>query len=249
MHSCHVLLSLWAWLGACTSTAMDQDWGYVSRATAEELSLARGIVEWAQAESAKLNGARMDNPARNSYWAGRKGWVSPPPLLNITPKISSAATMVSDAEGALGPGISNKTSVEKRAGGFWMETLPRKGTVSWGDDPNYKVREWMVVDLMMIWPQLTVGRSFGMSSITALIRQDRRYERLSTAIRSFACLLNPRFNPDISRIRQTPSIVPSRMEKGAATSVTAPRLKTPSFTSPPELIKWPGPFRFFSGRR
>ncbi|KAB5577639.1 hypothetical protein GE09DRAFT_1213862 [Coniochaeta sp. 2T2.1] len=47
--------------------------------------------------------------------------------------------MVSDEEGALAPGIANATSVGKRAGGFWMETLARKGTVPWGDDPNYKV--------------------------------------------------------------------------------------------------------------
>lgn len=155
MYSCRVLLSLWVWLGACTPTEMAHGRGLVIPSTAAEmdLSLARGIVEQAQAESARLNGARMDNPARNSYWAGRKGWVSPPPLLEITPEMSRAATVVANAEGALTPGIGNATvatSVRKRAGGFWMETLARKGTVPWGDDPNYKVRKQVAIDLTMI---------------------------------------------------------------------------------------------------
>lgn len=152
MYSCRVLLSLWIWLGACTFTEMEQGRGLVTPSTAADmdLSLARGIVERAQAESARLNGARMDNPSRNSYWAGRKGWVSPPPLLEITPEISRAATMVANAEGAHAPGIDNATSVGKRAGGFWMETLARRGTVPWGDDPNYKVRKLVAIDLTMI---------------------------------------------------------------------------------------------------
>lgn len=81
----------------------------------------------------------MDNPARNTYWTGPKGWAELPSLFEITPEIVRAATIVSNAEGILAPGIANATSVEKRAGGFWMETLGRKGTVPWGGDPNYKV--------------------------------------------------------------------------------------------------------------
>lgn len=141
MYSGHVLFSLCIWLGfgGCSPAA-----------TAAQLSLARGIVKRAQAESARLNGARMDNPVRNTYWAGRKGWVSPPPLLDITPEIAQAATMVSDAEGSLPLGMANATSVGKRAGGFWMESLARKGTVPWGDDPSYKVcSKWMPIDLMI----------------------------------------------------------------------------------------------------
>jgi len=150
MHFYHVLFPLLLSLGTCIPTK------HVNRTTTAaagelslSLSLARGIVQRAQAESAKLNGVRMDKPAHNTYWAGRKGWVSPPPLLEITPEISRAATVVSDAEGALllhvAPGGANNATtttlaVEKRAGGggFWMGTLTRKGTVPWGDDPNYK---------------------------------------------------------------------------------------------------------------
>lgn len=171
MYSCRVLILLWAWLVACTLSETDHGGGHVSRATAAELSVARGIVERAQTESAKLNGARMDNPARNRYWAGRKGWVAPPPLLDITPEIARAATIVSDAEGALPLGDANGTSAGKRDGGFWMETLSRKGTVPWGDDPKYQVCACIVLDLIM-YLQLKLDRSFEMSSILALIRME-----------------------------------------------------------------------------
>jgi hypothetical protein len=92
----------------------------------------------------------MDNPARNRYWAGRKGWVQPPPLLEITPEMSRAATMVSDAEGAIALAVANTTSYGKSAGGFWMENLERKGTVPWGNDPNYKVGQRMSLSLIII---------------------------------------------------------------------------------------------------
>lgn len=126
MYPHRVLLSLWLSLGVCTSAEV----------AVEQLSLARGIVERAQAESDKFSEARMDNPARNTYWAGPKGWISLPPRFDITPEIARAATIVSDAEGIL---VANATSVKKRAGSFWMETLARKGTVPWGNDPMYKV--------------------------------------------------------------------------------------------------------------
>lgn len=58
--------------------------------------------------------------------------------------------MVADAKGAYASGIANATSVGKRAGGFWMETIARKGTVPWGDDPNYKFRTRVAINLIVI---------------------------------------------------------------------------------------------------
>jgi hypothetical protein len=145
MYSHHVLLSLLGWLslGACTPTEVEQ------------LSFAQGVVDRAIVESDKLSGARMASPARNTYWAGPKGWASLPPPFEITPEIARAATIVSDAEGVLPPpaGSANATSVGKRAGGFWMETLARKGTVPWGNDPSYKVcnRETEMAIGLMQW--------------------------------------------------------------------------------------------------
>ncbi|KAH6845713.1 pectate lyase superfamily protein-domain-containing protein [Chaetomium sp. MPI-CAGE-AT-0009] len=82
----------------------------------------------------------------------------PPPLLEITDEIAWAAALVAEADAVAPPGgvnsgvnsgtahsvPSNSTSsgVQRRApvrGTYWMETIARRGTVPWGDDPTYKV--------------------------------------------------------------------------------------------------------------
>lgn len=35
--------------------------------------------------------------------------------------------------------ITKRAVIAPRAGAFWMESIARKGTVPWGDDPSYKV--------------------------------------------------------------------------------------------------------------
>ena len=113
-------------------------------ASSSEIAIAWNIVRTAQNESARLNGIRMENPARNRYWAGRRGWSSPPPLMEVIPEIARAANLLSDLESSSANDYN--TSLQRRslglpsAGKFWMETLTRRGTVPWGDDANYKVR-------------------------------------------------------------------------------------------------------------
>jgi hypothetical protein len=124
-------------------------------ATLDDLERARKIVDDAVAESAKRNQARHANPARNVYRlkpgtvVGNKRKLRrqdvdavepPPPLLEITPEIAAAAALVAEAEAVDELGnLTKRAVVAPRAGTFWMESIARKGTVPWGDDPSYKV--------------------------------------------------------------------------------------------------------------
>lgn len=124
----------------------------LKRASVPDVEKAHRIVEDALAKVAKLNAARYKNPVRNKY-ALRPGTIvgdtdktsakvssddsEVPALLAITDQIAEAAALVSEAESA-----SSHTEREvsvAASGSFWMEHIDRKGTVPWGDDPDYKV--------------------------------------------------------------------------------------------------------------
>lgn len=121
----------------------------LKRAIPATLEQARKIVKDAIAESSRLNKARLANPPRNTY-ASRPGNTQanarasavndtvPLPLLAITVEIAEAAALVAEADA-----VTQARNVTKRAvaasGTFWMGSIARKGTVPWGDDPNYKV--------------------------------------------------------------------------------------------------------------
>ncbi|GFP60365.1 glucan 1,3-beta-glucosidase [Trichoderma asperellum] len=127
----------------------------IKRATASELKSARSIVTKAFAESQKLNKARVANPLRNKYSLrpGTKiaGGTAPgdsriqsinkdvPPLLVITEEIAAAAALVAEAE--MKGKLRNVTRRAAAAGSgtFWMQDIARKGTVPWGDDPDYVI--------------------------------------------------------------------------------------------------------------
>jgi hypothetical protein len=140
----------------------------LSNATESELEKAIKVVEQAIADSARLNQARYEHMARNSYdlapgtvvgssggvrrrrsrrgLAGLIGRDEPetaaPALLDITPEIARAAALVAeaDAAGVTGEGsVSNLTRRADATGTFWMEGLSRKGSVPWGQDSAYKV--------------------------------------------------------------------------------------------------------------
>lgn len=79
---------------------------------------------------------------------------APTPLLEITHEIAWAAALVAEAEAVappegvnLGtthpvPSNSSSSGVKRRVpvrGTYWMETIARRGTVPWGDDPTYQV--------------------------------------------------------------------------------------------------------------
>ncbi|KAK5659440.1 hypothetical protein OQA88_641 [Cercophora sp. LCS_1] len=140
----------------------------VQKASAADLARARSIVAEAIAASAKLNKARLENPARNRYRL-KPGTViggetvdkrdarfprrqdandtaAPPPLLEITDEIARAAALVAEADAVAPEGVNltspASSNITRRApvrGTYWMETMDRRGTVPWGDSPTYKV--------------------------------------------------------------------------------------------------------------
>ncbi|CAK7207075.1 hypothetical protein SEUCBS139899_009883 [Sporothrix eucalyptigena] len=128
-------------------------------ATTQQIASARKIVDDAIQQMTVLNKARLDHPARNHY-SLKPGTVvnkkrgetdAPPPLLNITAEIASSAALLAEIEaaGQSDPVVSVSVPVTPRsaqANRFWMEDIQRKGTVPWGDDPNYKVFRNVVTD-------------------------------------------------------------------------------------------------------
>ncbi|KYK61874.1 Pectin lyase fold/virulence factor [Drechmeria coniospora] len=128
--------------------------------TSWQLEEARRIVDQARAESNKRNMARVARPLRNRHFyrrstgsgggivareanveAGSAETMPPPPLLVITDEIAAAAALVAEADLHAKTGNWTKRAVAPAAGKgtFWMQHIARKGTVPWGDDPNYIV--------------------------------------------------------------------------------------------------------------
>ncbi|KAI0912764.1 pectate lyase superfamily protein-domain-containing protein [Ustulina deusta] len=94
----------------------------------------------------ELNKARLAKPNRDNFRLKRGTKTSKrdngtgPKLLEITDEMARAAALL--AELGVDP-VSNSTfrtptSIEKRAGTFWMESIAHKGTVAWGNDASYK---------------------------------------------------------------------------------------------------------------
>jgi hypothetical protein len=139
----------------------------LKRASPADLKSARLVVQTALDQSSKLNKARLAKPLRNIYGL-RPGTIvgqstipsrnittnrDVSPLLTITPEIVQAAALVAEADS-----MENPRKVTKRAvsGSYWMEHLDRKGTVPWGDDPNYSVFR-NVVDYGAVGDGVTVS--------------------------------------------------------------------------------------------
>ena len=129
----------------------------LQNATQADIDRARKIVADAQVQMGEHNRARIENMARRRYRLApgtivgdRKvddgmtalnddGEQPVPPLFQVTEEIARAAALVAEADAPPpSPGSQNFT---RRAAGdpFWMERITRRGTVPWGDDPNYKV--------------------------------------------------------------------------------------------------------------
>jgi hypothetical protein len=60
------------------------------------------------------------------------------PLLQITDQIAEAAALVAEADAVATTGNAAERAVAA-AGTYWMQSLARKGTVPWGNDPEYVV--------------------------------------------------------------------------------------------------------------
>lgn len=138
------------------------------RASSQDLDNARLVVQDALNQSSKLNQERMAKPLRNIYGlrpgtiVGQSTAQSPnitvnsdvTPLLTITPEIVQAAALVAEADAGANPGNLTKRAA---SGSYWMEHLARKGTVPWGDDPDYQVFR-NVVDYGAVGDGVTVSQ-------------------------------------------------------------------------------------------
>ncbi|EGO56022.1 hypothetical protein NEUTE1DRAFT_117997 [Neurospora tetrasperma FGSC 2508] len=129
----------------------------LKRATVKDLEAARNIVKKALADSSRLNKARVARPLRNKYslkpgtMVGGGGVVGKqniayrgidqdvPPLLDITDEIAAAAALVAEADSLGGWKNVTKRAATTSAGTYWMQSLARKGTVPWGDEPDYAI--------------------------------------------------------------------------------------------------------------
>lgn len=111
----------------------------LKRATAKDVASARAIVADAINESGALNKARLARPSRG----GNKRDVEslpPRPLLRITNEIAEAAALVAEADTSEADGGAAVTRRQVAGGGtYWMGSISRKGSVPWGDDPEYAV--------------------------------------------------------------------------------------------------------------
>ncbi|CAK7223423.1 hypothetical protein SBRCBS47491_005203 [Sporothrix bragantina] len=127
-------------------------------ADAAQFAAASRMVDDAIVKMAVLNKARLDHPMRNQYKLKpgsntgnqrRDTGDAPPPLLAITPDIAAAAALVAEADRAVDI-AANASIIHRTADAgtdpYWMETISRKGTVPWGNDPSYKVFRNVVTD-------------------------------------------------------------------------------------------------------
>ncbi|GFF73175.1 glucan 1,3-beta-glucosidase [Aspergillus lentulus] len=121
----------------------------VINATQAQIDQAYAIVKASIAQAAKLNEARVKNPARNTYKLApgtiikrdsndtQTGIRQPPLLLNITTEIANAAALIAEIQ-ALNTANASRTVLTKRSS-FWMENISRKGTVPWGNIDGFQV--------------------------------------------------------------------------------------------------------------
>ncbi|KAI4601994.1 hypothetical protein KJ359_010860 [Pestalotiopsis sp. 9143b] len=151
------------------------------RASPQDLDDARLVVQNALNQSSKLNQERMAKPLRNIYGLRPgtivgQGTAAYPnitansdviPLLTITPEIVQAAALVAEADVGANPGNMTKRAV---SGSYWMEHLARKGTVPWGDDPDYRVFR-NVVDYGAVGDGVTVSQSIEATNALLVLTQ------------------------------------------------------------------------------
>ncbi|KAM3538771.1 hypothetical protein ARSEF1564_008314 [Beauveria bassiana] len=116
--------------------------------------MTKAMVNEAIAQMTKLNKARLDHPARNSFKLkpgtktdGRKrAHRDAPPLLTITDDLARAAALLAELDVQQKVDNESTYTVQKRAEAFWMGSLSHKGSVPWGDDSAYKVFRNVVTD-------------------------------------------------------------------------------------------------------
>lgn len=167
-----------------TENPLSNSTAFVENSTSE-LHRARQIVKLAMKKSIRLNEARLSNPRRNNYGsnsgstAGKRSLArslisetESHPLLTITEEIADAAALVSEADA-----LHDREELTKRdtaAGTYWMEHISRKGTVPWGDDPNYKVGRPTIIMMASTETFWLVNRFSAMFAITELSATAKR---------------------------------------------------------------------------
>ncbi|KAI0814551.1 glycoside hydrolase family 55 protein [Xylaria sp. FL0064] len=121
----------------------------LKKASAQDVAHAETIVDTAINKSSQLNKAHLASPLRNKYGlkpgtvvaggTSKQGkTTAPPPLLYITDEIAQAAALVAESDARKAAGNTTRRAAAV-SGTYWMGSLARKGTVPWGNDPEYKV--------------------------------------------------------------------------------------------------------------
>ncbi|KAL2850737.1 pectate lyase superfamily protein-domain-containing protein [Aspergillus pseudoustus] len=93
------------------------------------------------------------------------------PLLNITPAISHAAALVTEADMSTSLADGSTTLSRRADGNFWTEGIRRQGTVPWGSDADYKVFRNVVTD----YHANSTGASDSTAAIQAVINDGQRW--------------------------------------------------------------------------
>ncbi|KAJ0425988.1 pectate lyase superfamily protein-domain-containing protein [Aspergillus carlsbadensis] len=112
---------------------LDSNQPLLANTTDSSIDEARGVIRAAIAQMTKLNKARLENHARGPNPEttlarhGRDDFSSS--LLEITPAISHAAALVTEADMAAGLSDGSFKLSKRAAGTFWMEGIRRQGTV------------------------------------------------------------------------------------------------------------------------
>jgi polygalacturonase len=136
-------------------------------ASASDVDRARAIVADAIAASAKLNAARLENPARNQYrlkpgtvvggtkmksrgtrfhganFKSPRGDSPASAVSSSPPPLLEITDEIAWAAALVAEADNISSNVTRRAaavgGSYWMQSIARKGTVPWGGDPSYVV--------------------------------------------------------------------------------------------------------------
>lgn len=118
-------------------------------ATADDIAKATKLVDDAIAKNDAMMRDHMEHMARNHYTvkpsrSKTKSFAQaqddqPPPFLELTEELRKAAALVAEVDAQKANVTRIPSHLRRRGGGWWMENIPRQGTMPFGGDASYKV--------------------------------------------------------------------------------------------------------------